>query len=81
MLMTAQVTMPTPRLMLILLLAPCVLLFAILLIMVATGIPSAWAGVLLGTFSWSWACSSPSSAAGSREPHAQEDAGSVSDRA
>ena len=52
MLMTAQVTMPTPRLMLILLLAPCVLLFAMLLFMVATGIPVGVGRViLLGTFS------------------------------
>lgn len=52
MLMTAQVTMPTPRLMLILLLAPCVLLFAMLLFMVATGIPVGFGRVLLlGTFS------------------------------
>jgi tight adherence protein B len=52
MLMTAQVTMPTPRLMLILLLAPCVLLFAMLLFMVATGIPVGLGRViLLGTFS------------------------------
>jgi tight adherence protein B len=52
MLMTAQVTMATPRLMLILLLAPCVLLFAMLLFMVATGIPVGFGRViLLGTFS------------------------------
>ena len=51
MLMTAQLTMPTPRLMLILLLAPCVLLFAMLLFMVATGIPVGFGRVvLLGTF-------------------------------
>jgi tight adherence protein B len=52
MLMTAQVTMPTPRLMLILLLAPLVLLFAMLLFMVATGIPVGFGRVLLlATFS------------------------------
>lgn len=52
MLMTAQVTMPTPRLMMILFLAPCLLLFTILLFMVATGIPVGFGRVLLlGTFS------------------------------
>ena len=52
MLMTAQVTMPTPRLMLILLLAPFALLFALLLFMVASGIPVGFGRViLLGTFS------------------------------
>ena len=52
MLMTAQVTMPTPRLMLILLLAPFALLFAMLLFMVASGIPVGLGRViLLGTFS------------------------------
>ena len=52
MLQTAQVTMPTPRLMLILLLAPLVLLFALLLFMVSTGIPVGFGRVLLlGTFS------------------------------
>jgi tight adherence protein B len=52
MLMTAQVTMPTPRLMLILLLAPCLLLFTMLLFMVATGIPVGFGRILLlGTFS------------------------------
>jgi tight adherence protein B len=52
MLMTAQVTMPTPRLMLILLLAPCVLLFVMLLFMVVTGIPVGFGRVLLlSTFS------------------------------
>lgn len=52
MLMTAQVTMATPRLMLILLLAPCVLLFAMLLFMVASGVAVGFGRVLLlGTFS------------------------------
>jgi tight adherence protein B len=52
MLMTAQVTMPTPRLMLILLLAPFGLLFAMMLFMVATKIPVGFGRiVLLGTFS------------------------------
>ncbi len=52
MLMTAQVTMPTPRLMLILLLAPCLLLFTMLLFMVGTGIPVGFGRILLlGTFS------------------------------
>jgi tight adherence protein B len=52
MLMTAQVTMPTPRLMLLLLLAPCVLLFAMLLFMVASSIPVGFGRVLLlATFS------------------------------
>lgn len=51
MLMTAQVTIPTPRLMLILLLAPFALLFAILLGMAATGTPVGFGRVvLLGTF-------------------------------
>ena len=50
--MTAQVTMSTPRLMLLLLLAPCVLLFAILVFMVASGIPVGFGRVLLlATFS------------------------------
>lgn len=52
MLMTAQVTMPTPRLMLLLMLAPFGLLFAMLLFMVASGIPVGFGRiVLLGTFS------------------------------
>ncbi len=52
MLLMAQVTMPTPRLMLILLLAPCALLFSMLLFMVAGGIPVGFGRVLLlGTFS------------------------------
>ena len=52
MLQTAQVTMPTPRLMLILLLAPLALLFMMLLFMVSTGIPVGFGRVLLlGTFS------------------------------
>ena len=52
MLMTAQVTVPTPRLMLMLVLAPFVLLFAILLVMVSTGIPVSLGRVLLlATFS------------------------------
>jgi tight adherence protein B len=51
-LMTAQVTIPTQRLMLILLLAPFALLFAFLMIMVATGAPVGFGRVvLLGTFS------------------------------
>lgn len=51
MLMTAQVTMATPRLMLIILLAPFLLLFAVLLLMVASGIPVGYGRVLLlGTF-------------------------------
>ncbi len=52
MLQTAQVTMPTPRLMLILLIGPFVLLFSILLLMVAAGIPVGFGRVLLlATFS------------------------------
>ncbi len=52
MLMTAQVTMPTPRLMLILLLAPLAILFAMLLFMAATQIPVGFGRiVLLGTVS------------------------------
>src|SRR5690348_5486598 len=39
MLMMAQITIPTPRLMLILMLAPIAILFAILLIMVIVGAP------------------------------------------
>ena len=51
-LMTAQVTIPTPRLMLILLLAPFALLFAFLLFMVVTDVPVGFGRVvLLGTFS------------------------------
>jgi tight adherence protein B len=51
-LMTAQVTIPTPRLMLILLLAPFALLFTFLLVMVATDVPVGFGRVvLLGTFS------------------------------
>jgi tight adherence protein B len=50
-LMTAQLTIPTPRLMLILLLAPFALLFAFLLFMVATDVPVGFGRVvLLGTF-------------------------------
>ncbi len=50
-LMMAQVTIPTPRLMLILLLAPFALLFAVLLIMVAADVPVGFGRlVLLGTF-------------------------------
>jgi len=50
-LMMAQVTIPTPRLMLILLLAPFALLFAFLLFMVATDVPVGFGRViLLGTF-------------------------------
>ena len=52
MLSTAQVTIATPRLMLILLLAPAVLLFTILLVMGATGTPVGFGRILLvGTFS------------------------------
>jgi tight adherence protein B len=47
MLMTAQVTMATPRLMLMLLMAPLVLLFAMLLFMVASGIPVGFGRVIL----------------------------------
>lgn len=47
MLQTAQVTIATPRLMLILLLAPFALLFTILLIMVASGIPVGFGRILL----------------------------------
>jgi tight adherence protein B len=51
-LQTAQVTIATPRLMLILLLAPFALLFTILLMMVASGTPVGFGRiVLLGTFS------------------------------
>lgn len=51
-LQTAQVTIPTPRLMLILLLAPFALLFSILLLMVLAGIPVGFGRVvLLATFS------------------------------
>jgi tight adherence protein B len=51
MLMMAHVTIPTPRLMLILLLAPFVLLFLILLGMVSTGTPVGFGRVILvGTF-------------------------------
>lgn len=51
-LMTAQLTMATPRLMLILLLAPLALLFTILLIMVAAGAPVGFGRiVLVATFS------------------------------
>ena len=52
MLQMAQITMATPRLMLILLLAPLVLLFGMLLLMVAAGIPVGVGQVLLlATFS------------------------------
>ena len=51
-LMTAQVTVATPRLLLMLLMAPFALLFLILLIMVATGTPVGFGRVVLvGTFS------------------------------
>jgi len=51
-LMMAQVTTPTPRLMIILLLAPFGILFTILLVMVLGGIPVGFGRlVLLGTFS------------------------------
>jgi tight adherence protein B len=51
-LQTAQVTIATPRLMLILLMAPFALLFTILLMMVASGTPVGFGRiVLLGTFS------------------------------
>jgi tight adherence protein B len=50
-LMTAQLTIPTPRLMLILLLEPFALLFAFLLFLVATDVPVGFGRVvLLGTF-------------------------------
>ena len=52
MLQTAQVTIATPRLMLILMIAPFALLFSILLLMVAAGIPVGFGRVvLLATFS------------------------------
>jgi len=52
MLMMAQITIPTPRLMLLLMLAPIAILFAILLIMVILGVPVGFGRVvLLGTFS------------------------------
>jgi tight adherence protein B len=52
MLQTAQITMATPRLMLILLIAPFTLLFSILMLMVAAGIPVGVGRVLLlATFS------------------------------
>jgi tight adherence protein B len=52
MLMMAQVTIPTPRLMLILLLAPFVILFGIILIMISAGTPLGFGRLLmLGTFS------------------------------
>ncbi len=47
MLQTAQMTIATPRLMLILLLAPFALLFTILLVMVASGIPVGFGRMLL----------------------------------
>jgi tight adherence protein B len=51
-LMMAQVTTATPRLMLMLLLAPFAILFVILLIMVATGTPVGFGRiVIVGTFS------------------------------
>ena len=51
-LMMAQVTTATPRLMLVLLLAPFAILFVILLIMVATGTPVGFGRiVIVGTFS------------------------------
>ena len=51
-LQTAQVTIATPRLMLILLIAPFAVLFSILMLMVATGIPVGFGRVvLLATFS------------------------------
>ncbi|MCL6684509.1 type II secretion system F family protein [Sphingomonas alba] len=52
MLMMAQITIPTPRLMLILMLAPIAILFTMLLIMVIVGAPVGFGRVvLLGTFS------------------------------
>lgn len=52
MLMAAQVTMPTSRLMLILLIAPFALLFALLLLLFAIGLPIGWGRLLLlATFS------------------------------
>ena len=51
-LMMSQVMIPTPRLMLILLLAPFVILFGIILIMISTGTPLGFGRLLLlGTFS------------------------------
>ena len=51
MLMMAQVTIPTPRLMLILLLGPAVLLLAIVLLMIMLGTPITFGRILLlGTF-------------------------------
>ena len=52
MLMMAQVTIATPRLMLILLLAPFILLFGIILLMISTGTPLGFGRLLmLATFS------------------------------
>ena len=52
MLMMAQVTIPTPRLMLILLLAPFVILFGIILVMISAGTPIGFGRLLLlSTFS------------------------------
>jgi len=52
MLIAAQVTMPTARLMLILLIAPFVLLFALLLVLVVLGLPIGFGRLLiLATFS------------------------------
>jgi len=52
MLMMAQITIPTPRLMLLLMLAPIAILFAMLLVMVLIGAPVGFGRVvLLGTFS------------------------------
>lgn len=46
-LIAAQVTMPTPRLMAILLIAPFALLFALLMILFAIGMPVGWGRLLL----------------------------------
>lgn len=47
MLIAAQVTMPTPRLMTILLIAPFALLFALLMVLIAIGMPVGWGRLLL----------------------------------
>jgi len=52
MLMAAQVTMPTGRLMLLILVGPIALFFAILMIMAATGVPIAFGRlIMVATFS------------------------------
>ena len=47
MLIAAQVTMPTPRLMTILVIAPFALLFALLMVLFAIGMPVGWGRLLL----------------------------------